>query len=152
MSRTSSTSAANQIDPSPNDRPRTLVDLPSLLSFEELSRAVHEADVRHGTRAEHIEAVLERYPNARGAQTLRAIAWGDAPILLSKLETHFRALLMRNGLALPETNRKRGAHYVDCRWPEHRLTIELDSYRFHRSRRAWEQDRERDSGTDCEGG
>jgi hypothetical protein len=124
--------------------PRTIVDLPSLLSFDELSRAVHEADVRHGTRPEHIESVLARCPNVRGAATLRAIASGDAPILLSKLETSFRALLIGNGLALPESNRKRGAHYVDCRWPGNRLTVELDSFRFHRSRRAWEQDRERE--------
>jgi hypothetical protein len=73
--------------------PRTLVDLPSLLSFEDLTRAVHEADARHGTRPEHIEAVLARYPNAKGATTLRAIANGDQPTLLSKLERHFRALL-----------------------------------------------------------
>jgi very-short-patch-repair endonuclease len=33
---------------------------------------------------------------------------------------------------------------VDYRWPEHRLTVELDSYRFHNSRHAWEQDRRRE--------
>jgi hypothetical protein len=33
---------------------------------------------------------------------------------------------------------------VDCRWPEHRLTVELDSYRYHNSRHAWEQDRLRE--------
>ncbi len=33
---------------------------------------------------------------------------------------------------------------MDCRWPEHRLTVELDSYRYHRSRHAWEQDRRRE--------
>ena len=31
-----------------------------------------------------------------------------------------------------------------CRWPEQRLTVELDSYRYHRSRHAWEQDRRRE--------
>jgi very-short-patch-repair endonuclease len=131
--------------------PRTLVDLPSLLSFEDLTRAVHEADVRHGTSPEHIEAVLARYPNATGATTLRAIASGDQPTLLSKLERHFRALLRTNALDLPHTNRKRGAHYVDCRWPQHRLTVELDSYRFHRSRHAWEQDRERERAARARG-
>jgi hypothetical protein len=35
------------------------------------------------------------------------------------------------------TNRPAGAHYVDCRWPEHHLTVELDSYRYHRSRYSW---------------
>jgi very-short-patch-repair endonuclease len=47
-------------------------------------------------------------------------------------------------LPLPRTNRKAGAHYVDCRWPEHKLTVELDSYRYHHTRHAWEQDRRRD--------
>jgi predicted transcriptional regulator of viral defense system len=131
--------------------PRTLVDLPSMLSFDDLTKAVHEADVRHGTRPGHIEAVLARYPNARGATTLRAIARGDLPTLLSKLERHFRALLRTNALELPHTNRKRGAHYVDCRWPRHRLTVELDSYRFHRTRRAWEQDRERERAARARG-
>ena len=59
--------------------PRTLVDLASRLSFDDLSRAVHEADVRHGTRAEHIDAVLDRYPNATGGTTLRAIAGAMRP-------------------------------------------------------------------------
>jgi hypothetical protein len=131
--------------------PRTLVDLPSLLSFDDLSLAVHEADVRHGTRPEHIEAVLSRYPNATGATTLRAIASGDHPTLLSKLEKHFRALLTTGAMPLPLFNRKRGAHYVDCRWPQHHLTVELDSYRFHRTRRAWEQDRERERAARARG-
>jgi very-short-patch-repair endonuclease len=131
--------------------PRTLVDLPSLLSFDDLARAIHEADVRHGTRPEHIESVLARYPNARGATTLRAIVAGDSPTLLSKLERHFRTVLTANRLPLPETNRRLGAHYVDCRWPEHRLTVELDSYRFHRTRRSWEQDRERERAARARG-
>jgi very-short-patch-repair endonuclease len=131
--------------------PRTIVDLPSLLSFDDLTKAVHEADVRHGTRPEHIESVLARYPNAPGAATLRAIAGGDAPTLLSELEKRFRALLEKHRLPVPDTNRKRGAHYVDCRSPELRLTIELDSYRFHRSRHAWEQDHQRERSARARG-
>ena len=49
-----------------------------------------------------------------------------------------------NGLPRPQTNRPAGAHRVDCRWPARRLTVELDSYRFHHSRHAWEQDRRRE--------
>jgi hypothetical protein len=45
---------------------------------------------------------------------------------------------------LPETNRPAGGRRVDCRWPEHHLTVELDSYRYHGSRHAWEQDRQRE--------
>jgi hypothetical protein len=41
-------------------------------------------------------------------------------------------------------NRRVDGRYVDCRWPEHHLTVELDSYRYHHSRHAWEQDRQRE--------
>jgi very-short-patch-repair endonuclease len=34
---------------------------------------------------------------------------------------------------------------VDCVWPAQRLVIEVDSYGYHRSRRAFEDDRRRDT-------
>jgi hypothetical protein len=37
-----------------------------------------------------------------------------------------------------------GGRRVDCRWPEYNLTVELDSYTYHQSRHAWEQDRARE--------
>jgi hypothetical protein len=63
---------------------------------------------------------------------------------LSNLETCFLRLLRRHGLPLPTTNRPAGTHRVDCRWPDHSLTVELDSYTYHNSRYAWEQDRKRE--------
>ncbi len=63
---------------------------------------------------------------------------------LSRLESRFLHLLREAGLPPPQTNRPAGGRRVDCRWPEHRLTVELDSYRYHRSRHAWEQDRRRE--------
>jgi hypothetical protein len=41
---------------------------------------------------------------------------------------------------VPITNRHEAEGYVDCRWPEQRVTVELDSYRFHATRKAWERD------------
>ena len=63
---------------------------------------------------------------------------------LSKLEARFLALLREAGLPLPLTNRPAGGRRVDCRWPEQRLTVELDSYTFHNSRYSWEEDRQRE--------
>jgi hypothetical protein len=40
---------------------------------------------------------------------------------------------------------------VDCRWPDRRLTVELDSYRYHQSRHAWDQDRRRERGAHARG-
>jgi hypothetical protein len=47
-------------------------------------------------------------------------------------------------MPLPRTNRPAGGHHVDCRWRERRLTVELDSDRFHNSRHSWELDRRRE--------
>ena len=122
--------------------PQTLIDLAADLPLDDLARACHEGRVRHGTRPEDVERILPR--NAPGSKRLRIVLRGDEPVLLSHLEREFRRLLKHAGLPLPVTNRKHGAHYVDCRWPEHGLTVELDSYRYHASRHAWEQDRGRE--------
>jgi very-short-patch-repair endonuclease len=122
--------------------PRTLVDLSSLLSLDDLARAFHEASVRYRTTPAQVEAAMKgRVP---GAQKLRRVLHGDTHITLSELERAFLKLLRRHGLPLPATNRPAGGRYVDCRWPEHKLTVELDSYRYHNTRHAWERDRRRE--------
>jgi hypothetical protein len=82
-------------------------------------------------------------PNTPGAAKLRAVMRGDAKVLLSKLERKFQQRLNDAGLPLPETNRPASGRRVDCRWPGHKLTVELVSYGFHNSRHAWEQDQRR---------
>jgi hypothetical protein len=124
--------------------PRTLVDLASSLPEPALARACHEAGVKYRTTPKHVNAVLERIPNASGRAKLRRVLSGEMPVTLSRLESRFLKLLKETGLPLPITNRVAGARRVDCRWPEHRLTVELDSYRFHNSRHSWEQDRRRE--------
>jgi hypothetical protein len=123
---------------------RTLVDLAAVLDLDDLARACHEAGVKHGTTPRQVKAVLARRPNAPGAAKLWAVIDGDAKVVLSRLEGGFLKLLTANDLPLPETNRPAGGRRVDCRWPDLRLTVELDSYRFHNSRHAWEQDRQRE--------
>jgi hypothetical protein len=129
----------------PDDHARPyVVDLAAAVDTDELSRAVHEARVRYGTTAEDIEDALSRKSNAKGANRLRALIRGDLRITLSKLERRFLDIIREARLPLPITNRLAGGRFVDCRWPEHKLTAELDSYRYHSSRHAWEQDRKRE--------
>jgi very-short-patch-repair endonuclease len=124
--------------------PRTITDLAADLPLDALARACHEAGVRFNTTPAQVAAVLKRRPRCPGAPKLRAILSGDARVTLSALERRFLELLREHALALPRTNRPAGGHHVDCRWPDQRLTVELDSYRFHNSRHAWEQDRRRE--------
>ena len=123
---------------------RTLVDLAEVVSDDELARAVHQADVLHRTAPDDVEAAIRRSPRSKGVGDLREVLWGDQGRILSKLERAFIRLLKAHNLPLPQTNRPAGGHFVDCRWPEHRLTVELDGYRYHRSRHAWQQDRKRE--------
>jgi hypothetical protein len=123
---------------------RTLVDLASSLSVDDLARACHEAGVRHGTTPRQVEAVLARRPSSPGATELRRVLHGEVRVTLSRLERRFLGRVREAGLPLPQTNRPAGGRRVDCRWPERRLTVELDSYRYHRSRHAWELDRRRE--------
>jgi hypothetical protein len=126
---------------------RTLVDLAAVLPEDQLARACHEAGVKHRTTPAHVKVVLARRPNSPGAAKIWRIIDGDTPVTLSKLEAGFLKRLREEGLPLPVTNRPAGGRRVDCRWPEHHLTVELNSYRYHRSRHAWESDyqRERDA-------
>jgi very-short-patch-repair endonuclease len=121
--------------------PQTLVDLAPTFSLDDLARACHEAGVRYGTTPAQVKELLRRQP---GAAKLRAVMDGDTPVTLSRLEKRFLERLKEAGLPPPITNRHAGTKRVDCRWPEHRLTVELDSYTFHNSRHSWEQDRLRE--------
>ncbi len=123
---------------------RTVVELAATLPLDDLARACHEAGVKYRTTPAQVDAVLARRPNTKGAANLRRILHGDERVSLSKLERRFLDLLGAEGLALPETNRVVDGRRVDCRWPEHRLTVELDGYRYHHTRHAWEQDRQRE--------
>ena len=123
---------------------RTVVDLTAVLPLDDLARACHEAGVLHGTTPSEVEAALSRRPSAPGAAKLRRILRGEVRVTLSKLEARFLTRLREAGLPLPATNRPAGGRRVDCRWAEQRLTVELDSYRYHQSRHAWEQDRRRE--------
>ncbi len=118
--------------------PRTLLDLAPRLAPAELARACHEAWIHHRTRPRQIEACLARNPRKPGAMKLRRALGAD--VTLSTLEDGFLALLDEHGLPRPRTNVDRHGDKVDCHWPDHGLTVELLSYRFHGTRHAFEAD------------
>lgn len=62
----------------------------------------------------------------------------------SELEHAFLRLCRLHGLPTPEVNVRVASHLVDFLWRERRLIVETDGYRYHRGRRAFEDDRARD--------
>jgi len=62
----------------------------------------------------------------------------------SDLEGDFLALCRRRRLPAPAVNVRIGPHLVDFLWRDQRLVLETDSYRYHRGRVAFQDDRGRD--------
>lgn len=118
--------------------PRALLDLSPRLPGPELTRACHEAWIHHGLTPAQVDACIARNPGKPGRRRLCLAMSGD--VTLSKLEDGFVDLLSRHGLPLPRTNIDVAGDKVDCHWPPIGLTVELLSYRFHGSRRAFEAD------------
>lgn len=124
--------------------PATLVDLAEVLDEDGLTWACHQADVLHGVTAPSILAALSRRHRPMGADRLRRAVGEDAVLRLSELERRFHTLLAQQDLPLPQTNRRIGSFLLDCRWRVPALTVELQSYRFHRTRHAWLRDHRRE--------
>jgi hypothetical protein len=115
-----------------------LLDMAPRLSPAKLGRACHEAWVHYNTTPAHVEACIARNPHKPGIAKLRYALGSD--VTLSDLEDAFLALIRRHGLPRPRTNIDVRGDKVDCHWPEHGLTVELLSYRFHATRDAFEKD------------
>lgn len=131
---------------------RTLLDLAAGVSIGGLEAAVREAEYLHGFRLSELQALMRRHPGRRGMGTARVcvqqLAAGPRGRVRSKLEARFARLLARGDLPRPELNalldlgdRKVEA---DCLWRRQRVIVELDGSRAHRTRVAFEADRERD--------
>ena len=108
------------------------------------ARACHKAGVLYGTTPQQVEAILAKRPRTKGAAKLHAVLHGDVHVTLASSSARFWSDCDKAELPLPKTNKPAHGRRVDCRWPDRRLTVELDSYRYHRSRHAWEQDRRRE--------
>jgi hypothetical protein len=129
----------------------TVVQLAGILSLDALSRVCHEAGVLHELTPAQVDQVFSRQPIVPGAGKLRAVLHGVVRVTLSELERRFLRVLRRANLPLPVTNRMMDGRRLDCRWPEHRLTVELDGYRFHNSRHSWEEGRRRERAARARG-
>lgn len=62
----------------------------------------------------------------------------------SELEFRFLSLCRKYHLPAPDVNVRIDSLLVDFVWPNERLIVETDGYRYHRGRTAFEEDRSRD--------
>jgi hypothetical protein len=123
-------------------RPRTLTgaDLTRHRGIPITTPACTIADLRRTPRPPELRRAI-RQAEVLGLRLGSDVA-GDGT--RSELELQFLRLCSRHRVPLPEVNARVGPFLVDFLWREQALVVETDGYRFHRGRRAFEDDRERD--------
>ena len=124
---------------------QTLLDIANELEFDDLRRALAQAEYLRLVTLEEVEKVLGR--GKPGATKLRAALECHRPQLAhtrSKLEEKFVLLCERHLLTHPVLNVWIAGHLVDAVWREHKIVVELDSRLAHSTSRAIENDHRRD--------
>jgi very-short-patch-repair endonuclease len=106
------------------DPARTLRDLERTATADEVDRAREQAAV--------MGLVLdadERFPE----------------FTRSEGERRLKALCRAAKLPPPQMNARVGGYEVDAYWPAHKLVVEIDGWRYHRTRKRFEDDRRKDA-------
>jgi Protein of unknown function (DUF559)/Transcriptional regulator, AbiEi antitoxin len=126
---------------------RTLLDLASSVPRRALERALDEAEIRDLYDRRALEAISAAHAGERGTAALKqALADDGEPTLTdSELEELMLALCDEHDIARPRPPAWVAGLRVDFLFAAQRLVVETDGYRYHRTRRAFERDRERDA-------
>jgi very-short-patch-repair endonuclease len=122
--------------------PRTLADLAGTVPRPQLARGVEAADALGLVDVPSVLAVSAGRP---GAATLKRLLDVELPHTRSDFEAAFLELCDRYGIPRPRMNTTIHGYEVDAVWPDRKLIAELDGYRYHGTRAAFERDRERDA-------
>jgi len=124
---------------------RTIVDLAETLPPRRLRRTIDEAITSRLATEAQIREALERAPTKKGKRNLSAIldAAVEPALTRSEAEEVFLGIVEAGGLPRPKANAVVHGYEVDFYWPERRLVVEIDGYRYHGHRSAFEHDHAR---------
>jgi hypothetical protein len=125
---------------------RTLVDLAAAASPSVVARACDEAERLGILDLQELTALYARSRGRRGLHVIRRLLGTHVPSAGtdSQLEVGFLKLCQKEGFPRPLTNVEVAGFVVDAYWADCELVVELDGYEYHRTRGAFERDRERD--------
>jgi very-short-patch-repair endonuclease len=124
---------------------RTLLDLAAMAPFDDVRKAVAEADFKRWLDLEALDAEMGR--GHRGSAALRSALALHLPQharTRSPLEDLFLDLCRRHRIPLPDVNVRVAGCEVDALWRERRVIVEVDGADGHATRGQMERDRQRD--------
>jgi very-short-patch-repair endonuclease/predicted transcriptional regulator of viral defense system len=126
--------------------PRTILDLATTLDVRGIEKAINEAEIKCLWDELSLHDLLHRYPRRPGNKNLRAAlakrSEGPSPTK-SDLEEVLIRFADKGGFPRPETNVVVEGFEVDCVWRKQRVIIEVDGWETHKTRAAFERDREK---------
>lgn len=125
---------------------RTLIDLAAVVRTDPLERALAQARVQRLVTDAQLREAIARVPRRTGTARLRALLRSERSSAMTRSEAERMLRRVVAGAQLPEPlyNHRLHGIEVDAVWPAARLVVEVDGYRFHGHRAAFERDRQRD--------
>jgi very-short-patch-repair endonuclease len=125
---------------------RTICDVAAIAPVREAEAALNEARVQRLVTDRQLHAVIERAPTLKGTAAVRTLLRADVETgyTRSRAERAMVELTRAAGLPCPLLNQRLLGYLVDFLWPQHHLVLEVDGYKYHRHRAAFERDRRRD--------
>ena len=130
---------------------RTLLDQARRLRRKSLTRAVNNARIEGILTLDDLADVVHRFPRHTGAELLKPFIGVAGGATRSGWEDDFPAWCDRNSLPTPIMNTIVAGHEVDALFPNEKVIVELDSWDFHSSQQAFEDDRDKDADTAAAG-
>jgi very-short-patch-repair endonuclease len=126
---------------------RTILDLAATLSPSRLEHLLDQAEIQALTDYPALDAIARAHPGHHGAAKLqRALRthYAGTNLTSSDLEILFKELCRTHGLPAPSINHSVAGKEVDFLFADAHLIVETDSWRYHKTRSAFEDDRARD--------
>jgi very-short-patch-repair endonuclease len=125
---------------------RTLIDLAGVVSADALEEALDDALRRRIVTIPKLDERVAAAGAVKGVKVLRALIAdrGPAPPAESVLETRLVRLLKRAGMSpvlqYPVRKGARVVGVIDLAFPNARVGVEADGYRWHSGRTRWQRD------------
>jgi REase_MTES_1575/Transcriptional regulator, AbiEi antitoxin len=127
---------------------RTVLDLAATLAPRALEHLLDQAEILGLADEPALRTVAAAHAGHRGSAKLRGVLdehVAGTTLTKSELEERMLGLCIARGLPRPRVNHRAAGLEVDFLFADDRVVVETDSWRFHRTRSAFERDRERDA-------
>jgi very-short-patch-repair endonuclease len=133
---------------------RALLDTAELIPARQFELACDRATVDRIVTPGQIAELLARTRGRHAAALLAAELArqsGSPSLTRSEAEERFLNLIRLAMLPAPRVNSRLHGYEIDFYWPQQHVAVEVDGYRFHSSRRAFEHDRRKDAALQAAG-